>query len=408
MKSVFKVAIVGGGYSGLILATALKKKILSETVIFEKTDRLGKKILSTGNGRGNLTNKIVSVENYHGEDPQFAEYALERYPQGAVKSFFSELGLMFVEDEGRIYPASLQANSISDALRYKLSLTEVAVELSCEVTDVDYDDTRRLFKLITPDKTVYCETLVLAFGGCSQKQFGTDGRSFRLARKLGHTVTDLKPSLVQMRASASLIKGLKGVKAQVRAYVFDGDKEIKQTMGDILFTDGGISGNTVFNLSSYISGLKKPSVKVEFVPEISEKRLIDHLLYKKSLYPDLEATEILGGIVHKQIGKNIVKSATQKRTSGALDESDVRRIVQTVKSLNIPIDGTLGFDYSQVTHGGIRTGEIDEKTFESKIVKGLYFTGEAIDVDGDCGGYNMQWAFSSAMCVAENLNGKIK
>jgi hypothetical protein len=147
---------------------------------------------------------------------------------------------------------------------------------------------------------------------------------------------------------------------------------------------------------------------VEFIPEISENRLIDHLFYKKQCFEELEASEFLGGIVHKQIGKNIIKTVTRAQTIGQISDSEIRKIAHKVKNFEIEISGTLGFDYSQVTHGGVETSEVDDRTFESKIQRGLYFVGEALDIDGDCGGFNLQWAFSSAMCVAEAINGKTK
>ncbi len=402
----FDLVIVGGGFSSLVLANALKLKN-KKVAIFEKLDRVGKKILSTGNGRGNITNKYLGVEYYHGASPEFCEYAIKRYDNFAIRSFFANLGLMFVTEDDRIYPASMQANSILDALRFNLENSGVDVWLNSEVKNVKKQSNDFLITL-SNGKTVLSENVVLAFGGSSQKQFGTDGSAFSIVKCLGHTVTELYPSLVQMRSRDEIIKGLKGIRSNAKVTLLSCGKEIKSTIGDLLFTDSGISGNATFYLSSYLGETINPVVRVEFIPEITENRLIDHLLYKKQCFPNIPSSEILNGIIHKQIGKNILKSVTNAKLIKDLTHAEILKIAKIIKSFDINISGTLGFDYSQVTHGGILTKEFDEKTFESKIVENLYAIGELLDIDGDCGGFNLQWAFSSAMCLAESLNAKIK
>ncbi|MBQ2717014.1 MAG: aminoacetone oxidase family FAD-binding enzyme [Clostridia bacterium] len=402
----FDLVIVGGGFSSLVLANALKLKN-KKVAIFEKLDRVGKKILSTGNGRGNITNKNLGVEYYHGKNPEFCEYAIKRYDNFAIRSFFSNLGLMFATEDDKIYPASMQANSILDALRFNLENSGIEICLNSEVKGVKKQADDFLIAL-SNGKEALAKNVVLAFGGSSQKQFGTDGSAFSIAKSLGHSVTKLYPSLVQMRSRDEIIKGLKGIRSNAKVTLLSCGKEIKSTIGDLLFTDSGISGNATFYLSSYLSEVVNPTIRVEFIPEITENRLIDHLLYKKQCFPNLLSSEILNGIIHKQIGKNILKSVSDAKLIKDLSRSEIIKIAKIIKNFDINITGTLGFDYSQVTHGGVLTSEFDNKTFESKIVKNLYGIGELLDIDGDCGGFNLQWAFSSAMCVAENLNAKIK
>lgn len=404
-KKVYSVAIIGGGFSALVIANSLKLNN-EDVVILERLDRLGKKILSTGNGRGNVTNANLSVENYHGQNPSFVQHAITRYDNQSMRAFFADLGIMLTQEDGKVYPASLQANSVLDALRFGLEKTSVQVMLGFEVIKIDFNERQGVYALKSETQTVYAKTVVFAFGGASQKQFGTDGKAFNLAKSLGHTITKLNPSLVQMRASNSLIKGLRGVKSYVRLSLFDGDRQVKSTLGDLLFTDSGISGNTTFYLSAYLSGLKKPVVCCEFMPDITKNRLIDHLLYKCIQFPSLDCAELLNGVVHKALAKNIVKSITDKRVLSALTRQDVERVCNVVKGMEIEINGTLGFDYSQVTNGGILTSEVSQTTFESKLAPSVYIVGEALDVDGDCGGYNLQWAYSSARVVAEVLNAK--
>ncbi len=405
MRNNLDVAIVGGGFSALVLANNLKTKKL-KVAIFEKLDRVGKKILSTGNGRGNLTNKSINVFNYHGENPNFVKYAIERYDSFSLRSFFSNLGLMFAIEEDKIYPSSLQANSILDALRFGLEKTKVKMHTNANVTKIEKEGD--FFKLTTSLGEFFAKNVVLAFGGKSQKQFGTDGSSFSLANDLNLSVTKLYPSLVQMKTDLDKIRGFKGIKSQVKIDLCDGNNIIKSTYGDLLFTDSGVSGNAIFYLSSYIHHLKNPNLRIEFIPEITFNRLIDHLLYKQIQFFNLESGELLNGVIHKQIGKQFVKRFTTAKTIGEIKRVEIENICKEVKSFCLNIVGTLGFDYSQVTHGGIRTNQFDDKTFECKSCANLFAVGESLDIDGDCGGYNLQWAFSSAMCCGEYINGKVK
>lgn len=405
MEKNYDLVIVGGGFSALTLLNALKLKN-KKVALFERLDRVGKKILSTGNGRGNLTNKNIGVEYYHGQNPSFCEYAITRYDNFSIRSFFSNLGLTFTVEDDKIYPSSLQANCILDALRRNLDKMGVDIFYNSLVNSIKKIGNN--FEIVSNNQKFTAKTVVLAFGGSSQKQFGTDGSSFNLLKSLGHTITPLFPSLVQMRSQSSLIKGLRGVKATCKVTLFDGDKEVKHTYGDLLFTDSGVSGNTVFYLSSYLSELAKPYLQVELVPDITENRLIDHLLYTKSVMENCESSELLSGVVHKQIAKNIVKNVSSAKLVKDLNKDEIIKFAKTVKKFIVEISGTLGFDYSQVTHGGAKTSEFDNVTFKSKIIDGLFAIGELLDIDGNCGGYNLQWAYSSAMCVAEYLNAKIK
>ena len=404
MNKNFDVIIIGGGFSGLVLANSLKTKKL-KVAIFERLDRVGKKILSTGNGRGNLTNKVISVSNYHGKNPEFASYALERFNNFSLKSFFSNLGLMFVEEDCKIYPSSMQANSVLDALRFGLQKSEAVVNVSEKVEKIAREGNG--FKLTSSSGIYYAKNVVFAFGGKSQKQFGTDGFGFELAKQLGLKVSELYPSLVQLKTNLDNIRGFKGIKSQVKVELLNGDKLVNSTFGDLLFTDSGVSGNTIFYLSSYIHHLPSPKLKIEFIPEITINRLIDHLLYKKQEFSHLESQELLNGIVHKQISKSVIKRFTSAQFIKDITKAEIEKICREIKAFELNVLGTLSFDYSQVTHGGILTSQFNEKTFECLSVPNLYAIGECLDIDGDCGGYNLQWAFSSAMCCGGALNDKI-
>lgn len=394
-----EIAIIGGGYSALVLANRLIARGNRNFIILEKLNRVGKKILATGNGRGNVGNAAVSAANYHGERPDFVSYAINRCGVKSLYDFYDSLGVLLTEENGRIYPMSLQANGILDALRARIPENKILTD-AC-VTGVEKVDGG--YKICAGEKLIFAKKVVFAFGGASQKQFGTDGSSFALASALGHRVTRLSPSLVQLKTSDAFIRNLQGVKVNASVALLDGGRKIRSADGDLLFARGSVSGNTVFALSACVAECKRPVLKVDFIPKIDDNRLISHLFGVKRSYPDAPAAYVLCGAVHSQIARVLIKGVTSARTAGEITDGEIKELAKRLKSSEIAIDGTLGFDYSQVTHGGIDTSEFDGKSFESKLHEGLYAIGEALDVDGDCGGYNLFFAFASATCAAEAL-----
>mgnify|MGYP003571278812 CR=1 FL=1 len=391
--------IIGGGFSGLVLANLLVENNRTNFLLLERNDRVGKKILVTGNGRCNLTNDDLRLSHYHSKNPSFFEYAIKKYDNGVIEGFFNRRGLLLTRENGRVYPLSRVANAVLDALRYPVADHVVTGALVGQVKKEG-----RFFTVEDANGNAYrAEKVVLAFGGRSGQNLGTDGRGYRLAESLGHSVTATYPSLVQMK-SKCFGKGLKGIKHYAKVALYDDKRYICQNAGDFLITDTGVSGNTVFELSSQLGGLNKPILKVDFVPEYDEQVIRAALGNKRRAFGFLSAREILTGYVHAKLSSFIAeKTSVADKKIYELSQSKVDEIVSLVKKFPVPIDGTAGFDMSQVTRGGIDTKDVDPVTMESKIVKGVYIIGEALDVDGDCGGYNLQWAFSSASAVAESV-----
>ncbi len=397
MTKVSEVIVIGGGFSGLIVAERLSEKYSKGSVrIIEKCDRVGKKILATGNGRGNVTNLNLGVENYHSVQSADVSYAIEKYGYKSLIDYFSALGMDVTADEGRVYPSSLQASSVLDVLRMKLAFSGVE-----EITDAEclsiYKE-NEIFTVKTKKGDYFAKRVILSCGGKAQKQYGTDGTAYRLAEHFGHKTTKLYPSLVQIKTSTDSIRGLKGLKQKVRLKAMENGKVLGGYEGDLLFTDYGVSGNAAFFLSSYITGKENCSLSIDFLPDKSEEHL-KNLLKNKAKLGYIEPQDMFLGIINKQIGRAVVKSMGISDFS----EKSIEKAVAAVKDFRLKVVGTLGFDYAQVTRGGILFDEVDKKTFESKLQKGLYIVGEMLDVDGDCGGYNLQWAFSSAMCCAEGI-----
>lgn len=376
----YDVAVIGGGAAGLACAVRLAESKKLEIVLIDAGERLGKKLAATGNGQGNISNCDMTAKHYFGGGKFLAEKIACDDPYRGAKLF----DCLFSEDEkGRIYPAGRQASALCDCLIRKLKSVDIL--LSIKVTNIE-----KGFELTLSDgKKISADYTVLCVGGKAQKQFKTDGSSYSLATKFGHRVTALYPSLVQLKTKTEHIKTLKGIRADCNATAIVNGRAVKTVRGDVIFTDYGISGNAVFSLSPYVTDKPDAQISLEFLPDISAEVIEENLTARRKA--GYKESELLSGNLHNQIGRAII---SRSEKSGD--------IVGTLKNFCLPVLGTLGFDYAQVTRGGISVGDITDK-LESKFVKNLFFAGEVLDVDGDCGGYNLQWAFTSGMAVAEEI-----
>lgn len=381
----YDVLIIGGGASGLACAARLinsEKKL--NICIVEAGDRIGRKLATTGNGQGNVSNLDLNAEHFHGGNNKLVSRIACTDPFYACNFLFD---CLFTADEkGRIYPSGRQASALCDGFIRRLK-DKCEILLSTKVTDIDEEFNVKL----SSNTTISAEYIVLCVGGKAQKQFKTDGSSYRLVEKFGHTLTLLYPSLVQLKTQTQYIKTLKGIRADCAVTLYAGNKKLGKTRGDVVFTDYGVSGNAVFALSPLISGREVAELSLEFLPEISSEKIIKNLRERKlSGCPD---SELLSGTLHNQIGRAIIARAAS---------DDEKTIVHTLKNFILPVTGTLGFDYAQVTKGGINMSGISDE-LESKFKPNLFFAGEVLDVDGDCGGYNLHWAFTSGMHVADAI-----
>lgn len=399
MNKIYKVAVIGGGAAGLLCAVELLSGADAfrgeEIAVIERNDRVGKKILATGNGQGNISNADISADNYSGDKKFISDFIVDLKKLDLL-TCLKKLGIYTtVKEDGKIYPVSMQANSVLDAIRVYLSFKDCMAFTGERVTDLKKEN--GAFAIFSDTgKKFYAEKVVLATGGKAGKQFGTDGSGYTLATDFGHTVTPLVPSLVQLKTEKGVIKGLKGVKEYALVSLYDGEKFVKSAIGDVLFTDYGVSGNAVFKLSDKVAGLKKPALEIEFVPDISEKDLAE-ILKEKSEKPFIPYRELLNGIINKKLGEIILSGGNKP----------VNEIARVIKKYRVAVTGMLGFDSAQVTKGGVNTREIT-RAFESKIISGLYIVGEETDVDGECGGYNLTFAFASGIIAARDIKCREK
>ena len=396
----YSLAIIGGGFSGLCLNAMLDERLKKKTVIFERLDRVGKKILATGNGRGNFSNEDLSAENYHGKDPSFVGRAIKTYDNKAITRFFAKLGVPFTVENGRIYPQSLQANALLDALR--LSAFPASVKTGEKVASIER--IKGGFIVRAENYSCFAENVALCAGGASAENFGTDGSAYALALPFGHKVTELFPSLVRIKVASAAAKGLKGVKLPSKVGIFDGEKKLAETSGDILFGDNFISGNTAFYLSSFVHGLKDPKIIADLIPEKGEEEIVGALSDRVKRFPQEPSSFLLSGVVHSALSNKIARELLPNKKLKDIKKADIINVFDILKNYKINICGVGTFDISQVTHGGIETSDVCDDTMMSKLCPDLYFCGEILDIDGDCGGYNLQWAFSSASAVARQLN----
>ena len=399
MKS-YDLAVVGGCSAGLAAAINAKRSFPNLSVaVIEKLPRVGKKLLATGNGKCNITNSGALEHEY--QNKGFAEYALNRYPPEAVLDFFSSLGLLcYADDCGRFYPRSNAAASVVDALRFELE--RLKIDVICDTPVKEIKKTKSGFLI---NGEISSEKLIIAAGGRSSPAQGSDGSGFELAKAFGHKITPSVPALVPLCASPSVTKPMKGVRVRNAELTLKGSDIIKKTCGEILFTEYGLSGIAAMELASaaqkYIDCEKVfPFTHIDFMPDMAFDELLDYLNNLSKIKGSCGLDNLLTGFLPKAVGIAICKAAKLYNADMKISElspRDMRSVASKIKDFPLEVSGTRGFNNSQVTSGGVETAEINEKTMGSKLCKGLYFAGEVIDVDGGCGGFNLQWAWASGM-----------
>ena len=400
--------IVGGGASG-IMAAIMAKDLGIDVAILESNDRIGKKILTTGNGRCNITNKNINVLRYHSENKTFFNKIFENFTLKNTVEFFNSIGLYLVTlDSDKMYPMSLQASSVLDVFRFALEEREVPIYLNHKVKEINYKN-KFIIDCVNEENFI-CSKLLLCTGGKSVPKTGSDGSGFTLARKLGHSIINPIPALVQLKLNHNKLKALSGVKFDGNAHIYVNDKLRRSEFGEVLFTDYGISGPPILQLSriaSYnLSKGKDISLKIDMMSNFSKDELKDFLENHFGTYSYRSVHDALIGIINKKIIPIILKEANIDnihKPCWSLEWEEKEMLLSLLKEWTFKVNGTNSFDNAQVTAGGVDTKEVDENTLQSKIVPNLYFAGEILDVDGDCGGFNLQWAWSSASVAVKSL-----
>ncbi len=400
-----KLCIIGGGASGMAAALAAAENPNVQVILLERQARVGKKLSATGNGRCNLTNLHANHASYHGEQPWFASTALIRYDVEDTLHWFRQLGLYTVaEESGRVYPYSDQANSVVDVLRFALERENITVKLGFDVEKVKKTPTG--FLIQSKEEALECDRLIIACGGPAGSKLGGTKSGDVLLHRLGHRSTHLRPALVQLKSAWRGCVQLKGVRANCQAKILRDGFLHAQSTGELQFTDYGLSGPVIFEVSrDACQGRGEWICQLDFLPDMEENQLKQELLRRKNT--NLPVSELLTGILHNRLGRVLTQEAG---ISGyvpvkQLEEYEIDAVCRTVKALEVTLTDTMGMDAAQVTAGGAMTEYFDPTTLESRLVPGLYACGEVLDIDGDCGGYNLQWAWSSGRLAGASAGG---
>lgn len=398
-----KIGIIGGGAAGLMSAIAAKNDN-TDVVILEKESRVGRKILATGNGRCNMTNMGAGEKHYHSEDISFIRGAINHFWVEDTLALFDEMGILWKEEEkGKIYPYSDTASSVLDVLRRRVN--SIGVRTECDFAVNSIKKTDRTFTVKAKDgREEVFDRVIVATGGKAGSSLGSDGSGYNLLKAFGHTITPLYPSLVQIKTETELVKKLKGIKVQAEVRIGD-----RSETGELLFTDYGISGPPVFSLSSYLDNNKE--VIIDLMPEYSREKVYDIICERCAFLYDVPLEDFFVGMLNKRVGQAVLKKvgiAPLSRLSGTLSDKEIKSLVEEIKTLKLKITGTASWNNAQVTKGGASVKEFNSVTMESELVEGLYACGEILDIDGDCGGYNLQWAWSSGYLAGLNASREDK
>ena len=402
------VIIIGGGAAGLCAAVAVKQKNPALSVrLLEALPRVGKKLAATGNGRCNITNKNIIKERYHGKNTDFAVYALSRFRGKKTEEFFHSIGVDFVFEEDKGYPASLQAASVVDCLRFAAEESGVIICTETKVTNIQLSG--GLYKVIAGNLNFLTKNVIVAAGLLSGgDRLGSDGQMLALLKKAGFKTVKAYPAIVQLKTEPEIVRQLKGVKVNSLVSLKSDNKLLRQEYGEVLFCDYGLSGPPILQVSGAAVKAQKAVISLDLIPEKSLEALTNELCERIKLLKNRSTDEFFTGIMNKRLGQVIIKSAGYRLNTPVsfLDNSSAKKIASIIKDFRFNIMGNTGFINSQVTSGGLDTEQFDPKTMMSRNYKGLYAIGEILDIDGDCGGFNLQWAWSSALCAAESIAGE--
>ena len=366
----------------------------TQVILLERQSRVGKKLSATGNGRCNLSNIHADIGHYHGEDAAFCTYALAQMDVEKTLAWFHSLGLFTAtEPTGKVYPYSDQANSVVDVLRLALNRANIDLRTGFAVQKVS--KTENGFAVTDGETTVFCNRLIVACGGIAGTKLGGSMSGYKILSKLGHSASRLRPSLVQLKSNWSGLASLKGVRTNCNVKILHNGEIFAQSTGELQFTDYGISGPVIFEVSRDVCQAPGTWTAVlDMLPD-HDGTVLEQALRRKRC-TDLPMDELLTGIIHNRLGRILTKYAgVRGKLTSELTEGDIQQLLKTVKSFEIVLTEPMGMENAQVTAGGIYTCNFDPATMESKLVPGLYACGEVLDIDGDCGGYNLQWAWSS-------------
>lgn len=399
------VVVVGGGASGLVAAITAAREGARVTLL-EQKDRVGKKLLSTGNGRCNLTNSYMEPGCFRGDDITIVSEVLQQFGYSDAIRFFEELGVVLKDRHGYVYPISDQASTILDVLRMEVEKLGIQIMTECRVNDIMKNKTEFVAK--TTKGSVKGDAVILATGGKAAPVLGSDGSGYTLAKAFRHRLSPVVPALVQLKGKGNYFKQIAGVRMQAKVSVYVEDSFVACDAGELQLTNYGISGIPVFQVSRFAAkGLyqkKHVYVEIDFMPSMTDAEFEQFVLARREKHGYKSAEDFLIGVFHKKMIGMLLKEAKIPLSKKAQELSDetMHDFALLCKHFRIKIEATNDFDQAQVCAGGVKTSEVNPQTMESLYESDLYLTGELLDVDGICGGYNLQWAWSTGYIAGKN------
>lgn len=394
-----RIIVIGGGAAGMAAAIEAAKHGAQVTLL-ERMDRVGKKLLATGNGRCNLMN--VGATCYPG-GAAFADAVLDRCGVAEQTNFWQELGLRLrVEDGGRVYPASGQASTVLDALR--LAMDNLGVEIVTGAAVKDVRPGKHGFAVVTEEKTWHADKVILAGGGCAQPKLGSDGSLWSIMEGLGHRLVEPRPALTQIMTETLPIKGLSGIRVKADVAVIKADQVLHEESGEVLFADYGISGVCAMQCARFVE--KGCVMRLNLLRGMGfedAQQAEQEILRRRTAWSNQPMEKLLTGLCVPRLAGSLCMEAGirfRDRLIGSLKKSEAAALARVLGAFDLPVKGVKGFDSAQVTAGGLDVLEFDTMTMESRLVPGLYAAGEMLDVDGTCGGFNLMFAFGSGILAA--------
>lgn len=426
-----KVMIIGGGASGMMAAISASLSG-AEVLIIEQNEKTGKKILSTGNGRCNFTNTKQDPSCYRSDDPDFPWQVIQQFDENRTIAFFKEIGILPKNRNGYLYPNSDQAQAVADALQMECERLGICVIRNTACLEITPRKRGFLLKTETVEReekkdkkkkskkdfekrttnTWTCDAVILACGSKASNISGSDGSGYALAKSVGHSLVPVLPALVQLHCKEAFYKEIAGIRIQGKVTIYANEQPLFEDCGEIQLTNYGISGIPVFQVSRYAAKAlyEKKQVKavLNFMPEYTKEECVRLLKERILSRPEKKAEDFFIGLFPKKLGDLFLELSRLERNRGVqtLSDQEIDSLTNLIRHFETTVVKTNSFEQAQICCGGVDTREVDPQTMESRYVPGLYFTGELLDVDGICGGYNLQWAWSSGYIGGENAARK--